>query len=337
MQNLNSTAQSYLLEKAQQLKAIAIVENYLILSEIGENHLYPVFLAARIDLNSSYQDFELQDSLYAIKAIPLKDRQGSFEAECDVFRLNTHKNLLNCIQIIKNAKIDIKRYQGEEFNLLVLPYLSNGDLLDYLNKSYFEERVARYFFENMLDAVDYLHRQGFAHRDIKTENFLLNDDFELVLADFGHSVRHSDLMGAKLFGDINAVTSPGICPPEFYTGMGYKATEMDVFALGKLLLTLVTGFNPFHSSKRSDTNFSLILNGEWNKFWTVTQNWFKRKWIKVEELSPELKNLIERMLNPNPMLRPTIQQIRESSWFMNVQPKSLQEIQSIMIRTKICF
>lgn len=337
MQDNISPTKSLIMEIAKRYNALAVVENYIILSEIGENHLYPVFLAARIDSHSNFQDSNLQDSLFAIKAIPVKDRTGSFESECDVFRISSHKNLLNCIQLIQNVKLDIKNYKTDEYNLFVLPFLSNGDLLDYLKKSYFEERVARYFFEQMLDAVEYLHFQGFAHRDLKTENFLLNDDFDIVLTDFGHSVRHSDLFGAKLFGDPSAITSPGICPPEYYTGPGYRATEMDVFALGKLLLTLVTGFNPFNSSKRTDPTYAMILNGDWNKFWSVMQSGLKRKWIKVEELSPEFKNLVERMLNPDAALRPSAQQIRESSWFTNVQPKSQQEIQSLMIRTKICF
>lgn len=338
MQTLISTTQSLMAERAKRFKALAIVENYLILSEIGEDHLYPVFLAAYID--SSMQELSdakiLQDSLRVIKAIPVKDRKGSFENECGIFQLKPHKNLLGCIEIIRNAKLDFRDYR-EEYNLFVLPYLANGDLLDYLQKSCMEERVARHYFEHMVNAVEYMHAQGFAHRDLKTENFLLNDEFELVLTDFGHSVRHSDMLGPKIFGDYNAITSPGICPPEYYNGPGYRATEMDIFALGKMLLILVTGFNPFKSSKGTDSNYSLILNGDWNKFWLIIQSWLKRKWIKAEELTPEFKNLVERMLNPNPLLRPTIQQVRESSWFTNIQAKSIQEIQSLMIRNKISF
>eukprot|EP00331_Platyophrya_macrostoma_P004392 CAMPEP_0176425456 /NCGR_PEP_ID=MMETSP0127-20121128/11398_1 /TAXON_ID=938130 /ORGANISM="Platyophrya macrostoma, Strain WH" /LENGTH=337 /DNA_ID=CAMNT_0017806617 /DNA_START=31 /DNA_END=1044 /DNA_ORIENTATION=+ len=337
MQSLVTTTQSAITEKAKRLKALAVVENYLILSEIGEDHLYPVFLAAFIDsAKIELSDANFENSLRVIKAIPLKDRKGSFENECGVFQLKPHKNLLGCIDIIRNAKLDFRDYH-EEYNLFVLPYLANGDLLDYLQKSYMEERVARYYFEHMIDAVEYMHSQGLAHRDLKTENFLLNDDFELVLTDFGHSVRHSDFLGPKLFGDYNAITSPGICPPEYYNGPGYRATEMDVFALGKMLLILVTGFNPFKNAKGTDSNFSLILKGEWNKFWLIIQGWIKKKWVKAEELTPEFKKLVESLLNPNPQLRPSIQQIRESSWFNNIQPKSAQEIQSLMIRSKISF
>jgi len=337
MQSLVTTTQSAITEVAKRLKALAVVENYLILSEIGEDHLYPVFLAAFIDsAKIELSDTNFENSLRVIKAIPLKDRKGSFENECGVFQLKPHKNLLGCIDIIRNAKLDFRDYH-EEYNLFVLPYLANGDLLDYLQKSYMEERVARYYFENMLDAVEYMHSQGLAHRDLKTENFLLSDDFELVLTDFGHSVRHSDFLGPKLFGDYNAITSPGICPPEYYNGPGYRATEMDVFALGKMLLILVTGFNPFKSAKGTDSNFSLILKGEWSKFWMIIQGWIKKKWVKAEELTPEFKRLVESLLNPNPQLRPTIQQIRESAWFTDIQPKSAQEIQSLMIRSKISF
>lgn len=340
MQNLISCDRSSALEKVNRRKALGIVEDYLILSEIGEDHLYPVFLAVTIDpslAELSQDDDSYQEPFFAIKAIPVNDAKGSFENECNIFQLKGHKNILNCVRIVKNVKLNFKNLKGEEYHLFILPYLPNSDLLTFLKKSRFEERIVRYYFEQMLNAVEYMHSQGFAHRDLKTENFLLNDEFDIVLTDFGHSVRHSDLFGPKLFGDYDAMTSPGICPPEYYGGLGYRATEMDIFALGKMLLILVTGVNPFKCAKGTDPNFSLIINGNWEKFWSVIHNCLKRKCIRAEELTREFKDLAEKLLNPNPLLRPTFQQIRESSWFTNTQPRTQQEVQAFMVRTKISF
>eukprot|EP00331_Platyophrya_macrostoma_P014160 CAMPEP_0176433544 /NCGR_PEP_ID=MMETSP0127-20121128/16095_1 /TAXON_ID=938130 /ORGANISM="Platyophrya macrostoma, Strain WH" /LENGTH=331 /DNA_ID=CAMNT_0017816011 /DNA_START=31 /DNA_END=1026 /DNA_ORIENTATION=- len=312
--------------RLEDIKALGIVENYLVLSEIGENHLYPVFLAFPLDSTSTSLS-----SLVVLKAIPVNDKKGSFVNECGVFQLKPHRNILKCIEIIQNVKLNFGDYKRDEYHLFVLPYLSNGDLLDFLRKTRFDERTARFYFEQILDSVEHMHSQGLAHRDLKAENFLIGDDFEMVLADFGHSVKFADV----LFSGSDAITSPGICPPEYYNGAGYKATEMDVFALGKLLLILVTGLNPFKTTKATDQTFSLIANGNWQKYWSLTNGWMKKKWTRSEEFSSKFKELVEQMLNPNPKLRPTIQQIRESAWFTEIKPKSYEEVQATMVRSRM--
>lgn len=315
--------------RLEDIKALGIVENYLVLSEIGENHLYPVFLAFPLDSTSTSLN-----SLVVLKAIPVNDKKGSFDNECGVFQLKSHRNIIKCIEIIQNVKLNFGEYKRDTYNLFVLPYLSNGDLLDFLRKTRLDERASRFYFEQILDSIEHMHAQGIAHRDLKAENFLIGDDFEMVLTDFGHSVEFSDVLGPKMFSGSDAITSPGICPPEYYNGSGYKATEMDVFALGKLLLILVTGLNPFKTTKGTDYTYSLIADGNWQKYWSLTSGWMKKKWGRSEEFSAKFKELVEQMLNPNPKLRPTIQQIRESGWFAEIKPKAYEEIQAMMIRAR---
>lgn len=319
------------------IPALGIAENYLIISELGEDHLYPVFLAASLVPTSIATDSNDQYPFVVIKAIPTTDKYGSFENECNVFQFTAHKNVLGCIQIIKGARLNFRNYNKCEWNLLVLPYLPNGDLLDFLKKSRLDESAARYYFEQVLEAVEHMHSRGFAHRDLKTENFLLNDEFDLVLTDFGHSVQHSDIFGPKIFNDQQSITTPGICPPEFHKGFGYKGTQMDMFALGKLLLIVLTGFNPFKTTKETDANFALIASGNWKKFWSLMQAWMKRKWIKFEEFTPEFKELVEQLLTPDPENRLNIYQIRESAWYRSTKPMPQTEVQSMMIKTKISF
>ena len=315
------------------IKAIGTVQNYLITSIIGGDHLYPVFIATSIDSVSTSKN-----SLVVLKAIPTSDTRASFENECSVFRLKaSHKNVIKCIEILNNVRLDFGEYKGKEYHIFVLPYYSNGDLLDFLENARLDERTARYYFEQILDAVEYMQSQGLAHRDLKPENFLINEDFDIVLTDFGHTVRHSDTFGPKLFNGRDAITTPELCPPEFYSGKGYKAIEMDIFALGKLLFSLATGFSPFSSANGKDSKFSMIANGNWAKYWSLTMGFLKQKRVKIEEFSPEFKDLVERLLHPNPKSRPSIEEIRESSWFANIKPRSRDEMQTMMIRSSYSF
>lgn len=316
---------------------LGIVDKYILLAELGQNHLYPVYLA------SSIFDTPDNSNLVVIKAIPASDYRGSFDNEKNVFQLKYHKNILRCSEIIKNARFFFSSPPNktskttptdEYYHVLVLKYHSNGDLLDFVKKQKLDERVARYYFSQVLDAVEHLHQNGYCHRDIKIENILLDENYDLVLTDFGHSVKHRDTKGERVFIEQSSITTPGICPPEFHKGHGYRGIPMDIFALGKLLLIFVTGFNPFKCAKDTDQNYNMILKGNWTSYWRVTQNWMKKKWIKTDNFNKDLKALLELMLNPDPSKRPSIKQIRESNWFKKTQPVSPEEARIAMIRAK---
>lgn len=52
-----------------------------------------------------------------------------------------------------------------------------------------EEDCARFFMDQLVDALSYLHLQGVVHRDLKPENILVDDDLKLVVSDFGFATR----------------------------------------------------------------------------------------------------------------------------------------------------
>ncbi|KAG5466638.1 hypothetical protein LSCM1_00805 [Leishmania martiniquensis] len=71
---------------------------------------------------------------------------------------------------------------------LVMELAEGGKLLDsILSKNYFTENEARTFFQQLISAIDYCHRNGVAHKDLKAENLLLSSDGRLLVCDFGFS------------------------------------------------------------------------------------------------------------------------------------------------------
>jgi serine/threonine protein kinase len=69
---------------------------------------------------------------------------------------------------------------------LALELAKGGELFDYISQTgEFSEDVARYFFHQLIDALDYMNKKGISHRDLKPENILMSEVFDLKLADFG--------------------------------------------------------------------------------------------------------------------------------------------------------
>jgi hypothetical protein len=69
---------------------------------------------------------------------------------------------------------------------IALEFIAQGELFDYINaKRYLETNEASFFYQQLINGLQYLHSFGICHRDLKPENLLLDDDLTLKIADFG--------------------------------------------------------------------------------------------------------------------------------------------------------
>lgn len=99
---------------------------------------------------------------------------------------------------------------------------------------------------SVVSAVDYMHRCGICHRDLKLENILLDAAGNVKVIDFG--------LGNFFTSSSSACTmrtfcgSPDYAPPELWLSQPYVGPEIDVWSLGVIVFILATGFIPFNSS-----------------------------------------------------------------------------------------
>ncbi len=147
---------------------------------------------------------------------------------------------------------------GEQDDLayLVMPYLADGSLADLLAREGPPpvEQVAA-AVEQVAAALDYAHKHGIIHRDVKPSNVLLHPDGRLLLSDFGiaRPLDQRDLPGAShtgMSGDGGltmagaALGTPDFMAPEQVLGHPVGPAA-DVYALGALAYTLLAGHTPF--------------------------------------------------------------------------------------------
>ncbi|OAD79190.1 hypothetical protein PHYBLDRAFT_100646, partial [Phycomyces blakesleeanus NRRL 1555(-)] len=177
---------------------------------------------------------------------------------------------------------------------LISEYCPNGELFDALTSSgRFSEYRAQKMFNQITSAVRACHQQGIVHRDLKLENILLDADNNAKLCDFGFARYAENNQFLETFCGSLAYSAPEVIMCQKYTG---PAT--DVWSLGVILFTLLAGELPF------DDDSEIIIQRKIRNVDYEIPSYF----------SPEAADLIQRLLQLDPLERPTIDQVANHPW-----------------------
>uniref|UniRef100_A0A8C3L4E4 non-specific serine/threonine protein kinase n=1 Tax=Chrysolophus pictus TaxID=9089 RepID=A0A8C3L4E4_CHRPC len=200
----------------------------------------------------------------------------------------------------KKKKKSLKLFEvieTEKTLYLVMEYASGGEVFDYLvAHGRMKEKEARAKFRQIVSAVQYCHQKCIVHRDLKAENLLLDSDMNIKIADFGFSNEFT--VGNKL---DTFCGSPPYAAPELFQGKKYDGPEVDVWSLGVILYTLVSGSLPFDGQNLKELR-ERVLRGKYRiPFY----------------MSTDCENLLKKLLVLNPIKRGSLEQIMKDRW-MNV-------------------
>ena len=152
---------------------------------------------------------------------------------------------------------------------IILEWAENGDLFDFTLgfQEPLGEQLARFYFFQILSAVEYLHTdQKIIHRDFKLENILVDSNFNLKICDFtlAKTIAEGSIVGVF----YSNVGTERYMAPEIHEGKPYKGTTTDIFALGVILFVMVTGVMPFHTrASKTDPLYQYIYKNDEKGFW----------------------------------------------------------------------
>ncbi|XP_075043813.1 serine/threonine-protein kinase MARK2 isoform X7 [Mixophyes fleayi] len=257
------------------------IGNYRLLKTIGKGNFAKVKLARHV----------LTGKEVAVKIIDKTQMNSSslqkLFREVKIMKVLNHPNIVKLFEVIDTEKT----------LYLVMEYASGGEVFDYLvAHGRMKEKEARSKFRQIVSAVQYCHQKLIVHRDLKAENLLLDSDMNIKIADFGFSNQFT--FGNKL---DTFCGSPPYAAPELFQGKKYDGPEVDVWSLGVILYTLVSGSLPFDGQNLKELR-ERVLRGKYRiPFY----------------MSTDCENLLKKFLILNPSKRGTLEQIMRDRW-MNV-------------------
>ena len=115
-----------------------------------------------------------------------------------------------------------------------------------------------------------MHVSGVCHRDLKLENILLDEKFNLKITGFSFAKSTGQTM--KTYSDkekgVFKIITPNYIAPEINANKEYN-TKVDIFSLGVILFTLKLGIFPFRKAEEIDDNYKHICNKDYKAFWKM--------------------------------------------------------------------
>ena len=290
-------------------------KKYLIIQELGMGAFSKVFRVENKKTNEVFACKEL------IKT-KIKDEE-KFRNEIEIMSKCDHPNIVKLIEI----------YEDKRYYDIITEELCGGTLLERLMEKMeddgetFSEKDAAIIFKQIISAINYCHKKGIVHRDLKMENVLFVDkgnNLDIKIIDFGLSqyskfqlTSLNDLIvGDKTITMFEKVGTAHYVSPEVLKGKYNQ--KCDIWSAGVILYAMLSGTFPFKGKSDKEIYKSILKR----KYEYPDKIWKK--------ISKEAKDLINNMLCKQEK-RFSAEQVLNHKWFKNLSQNISQEIPSLIL------
>lgn len=261
---------------------------YTILDQIGGGAFSQVYKARYAPL----LDKDIAVKIISLDKVPQLWKDKSLRKELKIIRHLQHPNIIRVWDIIKTRRSVY----------IFMEFAENNSIHHFLQSigKPIPEDEARIWMSQTSSALTYMHSKGIAHRDLKNENILLDRDNNAKLTDFGFACFTYDRTTNQPTSAPTCCGTMAFIAPEVMTPP-YDPKKADCWSLGVCLFEMVTHVRPFDDS----LNQNKFLKHQLER---------KYKYPAEVELSEDVKDLIEKLLEPEPRIRFTAHDCLKHIW-----------------------
>jgi serine/threonine protein kinase len=269
---------------------------------------FPIFLAKSKDAKS----------FYAVKIFPYSHK--NFLNESRFLGLSNPNVLPPLVCSPISCPPDPKMSGAQSY--ILMDYAINGDLFSLIfeKKIKLEETLIRTYFKQLMLGLEYLHKTGIAHMDLKLDNLALDKDFQLRIIDFDISYIQGDQ-------NVQCIGTQCYRPPEIVRKHCQDPFSVDIYSAGIILFIMMSGKNFPYVEDMNMNNLNLfeLMQEQHELFWQAHEKLDEQ----VQNWDSDLKQLFLGMVRANPEQRLKLNDVLENKWFTG-QVYSREELTTVM-------
>lgn len=231
------------------------------------------------------------------------------------------REVMNHRRLRHSHVIEFKEvFLTEHYICIAMEFANKGNLCNFVRKrGRLQEPVARWFFQQLIMALDYCHQRGVVNRDMKLENTLLHVNLEpddarseakktvlVKLCDFGYSKADDESLPKSKVG-----TSNYVAPEVILSASNYDGKMVDIWSCGVMLFSMLFGQFPFYPTEAGPELNALIISTIINKDFAVPTG---------IPISNECRDLLEKIFVKDPGHRIKMVEIQQHPWFIEGLP-----------------
>ncbi|XP_044026030.1 hormonally up-regulated neu tumor-associated kinase [Siniperca chuatsi] len=252
----------------------------------------------------------------AIKVIDKK------KARQDSYVLKNMKREPRIHQMVRHPHIVVllETLETENSYYMAMELCTGGDLMDRIcERKRLEEREVRRYTRQILSAVEHLHKHGIVHRDLKIENFLLDEHNNIKIVDFGLSnTLKAESLSLELLN--TQCGSPAYAAPELLAHRKY-GPKVDVWSVGVSMFAMLTGTLPFTVEPFNIKQLhQKMVSGEISSL--------------PSDVSKGAAAFVLSLLEPDPAKRPSVRAAMEERWINEGYTK--KPLRSLSHKNRLC-
>ena len=242
---------------------------------------------------------KITNEKYAMKIYDKSKLNDSLKKKCvykeiEILKRINHKNIVKLIEVI---------YTKEQI-LIIQEYIKGMSLREYYNEeiryqkgiSDHKAKIYKKIFKQIFDAMNYLHSNYMAHRDIKLENILMTKEYEIKIIDFGFGMLNPENKTQHFF-----CGTPNYIPPEIVDKRGYIGQKADLWSLGVLVYKIYCADFPFKGRNEKEL-YKAIKRSDY---------------YIIDYVPNNVKKVIKGLIEYDPNKRLTCKEILKSEWLKN--------------------